>query len=153
MLVVDLILKPLVAPESSIDKELESLALRSEFRSQSVGDEVFEYLDVIDTKASALLGHISIFSAVAGLLLSLSEAQTWTRLALTVEFIVLLTLTFLCLRCLRLITPKQTLTTDQLVLRDAVREMLYRRRVYIFTHEVSGMVTIALIATTILEFL
>lgn len=153
MLGFDMALKRLIVPDGHVDIEIERLRVRSPLRSHTDGDEVWEYLDVIDAKASAMLGHISIFAAVAGLLLTTTDDASQLRLALSIEFVALLFLTFLCLRCLRIIVPTKKETSDDIVYRSAVREMLYRRRIYVFVHEVTGIVTLTMIATAVLKFL
>ena len=149
---LDPFLKSLIVSNKLVEAEIERLKLRDKIRGHKVGDEVWDYLDVIDAKASALLGHISIFAAVAGYLLSTTEEVSLFRTALTVEFISLLFLTFLCLRCLRIIVPSPNETSAETVYRSAVREMLYRRRVYVFVHAMSGLVTLAMIGTALLLY-
>ena len=109
-------------------------------------------MDVIDTKASALLAHLSIFAAVAGILLGQSDPESNLRLLLLGEFISLLVLAIICLRCLRMLLPSDVTSEDDIILRQAMGEMLYRRKIYIFAHEASGLVTIFLIGTAIFIF-
>ena len=152
MFILDFTLKRMIVPARAVDAEIERLKVRLNLRGHTKADEVWEYMDVIDAKASAMLGHISIFAAVAGLLLSTSQEPSSIRLALSIEFVSLLFLTFLCLRCLRIISPSKKETSEETEYRSAVREMLYRRRIYVFVHELSGVITLAMIATATFKF-
>lgn len=152
MILIDSLLKRMIVPSSSIEAEIERLNARLDLRGHKKGDEVWDYLDTIDAKASAMLGHISIFSAVAGILLSTSTGEPSIRLALTIEFVSLLFLTFLCLRCLRILVPNADEVDGEVAYRNAVHEMLYRRHIYVFVHEVSGFITLAMIITAVLKF-
>lgn len=159
MFFFDYFLKRLLVSECSVTKEIDRLDARLDLRGQSKGDEVWDYMNVIDAKASAMLGHISIFAAVAGILLSTTESEPKIRIVLSIEFTALLFLTFLCLRCIRIIassavdTKDEENPVDKAVLREGVREMLYRRRIYVFVHETTGVVTLAMIATALFKFI
>ncbi len=153
LILIDKLFRDLIVPEAAIEAEILHLKTREEIRDQSAADEVIEYMDAIDAKASGMLTHLSIFAAIAGFIQQTEHSGGFLAQALLVEFIFLLFLTIVCLRCLRILTTPRAMTNSDDMFRYNIKEMLYRRRLYIFVHEAGGLVTLSIIATTLFSYL
>ncbi|PZN86489.1 MAG: hypothetical protein DM484_00840 [Candidatus Methylumidiphilus alinenensis] len=70
----------------------------------SGGLELFEIGAIINSKVSALLTHVSVMIAVTAVILSFNVKHEWIKIILTIEIILYLVVTLLCLKSVNLIT-------------------------------------------------
>lgn len=159
MFVIDLFLKPLLTSEAGIEKELKFYAPIEKLRDMSTGQLVWEYLDIIDAKASALLTHISIFAALAGLLYTSAGDGTWEKSWLGAEFLAMCLVAIICLRCLRTLSADSRTMEDNeqeasdFWMREGTKELIYRRKLFAFCRESASFLAIAVLITEIVSYL
>ncbi|MEP2472554.1 MAG: hypothetical protein ABJH45_13450 [Paracoccaceae bacterium] len=158
MFVIDLFLKPLLTSEAEIERELKFYAPIEKLRGMSTGQLVWEYLDIIDAKASALLTHISIFAALAGLLYTSESDGTWEKNWLGAEFVAMGLIAIICLRCLRTLSADSRAKAhdeedaSDFWMHEGTKELIYRRKLFAFYRESVSFLAIAVIITEIVSF-
>ena len=151
MIIFDDLLKWTLVSRTEVQKEIEELMARAEVKKTSPNIEVWDHLNIIDMKGAALLTHISLFTAIASLLLEFSEGEDM-EMVFAVELAVYLVLAFLCLRCFRVGMSKVSRRKNG-ELEAIVKEMIYRRKLYIFCLEATGAATVGLIVATVFKVL
>ncbi len=158
MFFLDRLLKPLLTNEKAIEHELEFLGSIEKLREMSKGQLVWDYLDIIDAKAAALLTHISIFAALAAVLYTGAEAGTWEKHWLGAEFLAMCLVAIICLRCLRTLSSdsRQTPAEDDdeldYRLREGTKELIYRRRLFSACREAASILAFAVLVTEIVSY-
>lgn len=141
-------LKPLLVSEKNVADEEKLLNSIEADRGMTTGQLVWDYMDVVDAKSSALLTHISIFAALAGILFASKSPGDSGYWITGLEFLLLCLCATLCLRCLRIIGPGQRRKFQEFgAVQGAIREMIYRRKIYVFCREAAGILALTIICS------
>jgi hypothetical protein len=116
--------------------------LKNEDPNSALGRAIYEAYDSVDTKATAILQHVSIMIAVTGVLYS------WTSIALLrllfgIETLLYVSLAVFCLRLFMVQNHSESLSdTENAVMREALLDI---------TAKLTFFVSVVLIGTVIIE--
>jgi hypothetical protein len=110
--------------------------------------------NVIDTKCSALLTHISIMFLVIGIFISKDNTQGIFFLLLVIEFIAYVLAAMLILRCVDMMGPpfRQLPATDEAIQQNFLYEITLRREIYVRVLRMVFVLTAVLIPIIVLRY-
>ncbi|MEO1733505.1 MAG: hypothetical protein AAFR45_07745 [Pseudomonadota bacterium] len=120
-------------------------------RSISAAQAQWDILDIIDTKAGALLTHISLMTAIVGIMLVSFVESRLEQGILLLEMIAYLILGVMCLQCFRLGQGRGSDLEEEIVIEGRMHEIAFRWDLHRFCLNTTTLVTLFFIATMVLH--
>ncbi|MEA2858590.1 MAG: hypothetical protein QOC72_629 [Methylobacteriaceae bacterium] len=122
-----------------------ALADRDDLRHRQF---IYEMMNALDAKTSALLTHISLIIAALTFLYTARTSGSWFRLVVMFELCCYLLLTIFCLRSIRM-TSRLTGGVPSTESRGLEIELWKRRTVYNFASNSTVLVTVFMLITLV----
>jgi hypothetical protein len=138
-------------PHSSDDLEKIRASADDVTDNKKHRDFIFQIMNALDTKASALLTHISIIIAVLSVIYTNGDKSEAIKSIIVIEIIGYLLLTFFCLRAVRMtsgLSNKGASETEALQI-----ELYQRRTAYNFASSGTIIITAIMMLTLLTPFL
>lgn len=136
---------------ASEERETYFSAIEQDFKTDAEFYQVsFGLFDALDTKTTAVLTHVSLLVALVGVLLSARDLNLWYKTALSIELVVYLSLTCLCMRCIRFLLPNKLRKDSHS--REVYKEIIRRWAIYTIVSDITILATFSLIFVVIAHF-
>ena len=102
----------------------------------------FAFLSAVDAKSSALLTHISIMIAFSIVLFESAKLNVYLKYLVGLEAVGYVLLACLCLRCIRVLSPRLSGRTPDDYRQALKTEVIFRRELYELILNLVSVVTI-----------
>ncbi|WP_299889000.1 hypothetical protein [uncultured Ruegeria sp.] len=135
------LLRKMFVSQERTDVIEEIVNRQSEQREIPTAQACWDILDAIDVKATALLTHISLMTAIVGIVfVSFGESRV-EQIVVLIEMIAYLILGVMCLQCFRLGQGRGSKLEEEVVIEGRLDEIAFRWDLHRFCLNATTLVT------------